>query len=230
MENYYRLNRRKLRDLLSTDIDVNWGKKYTNFDIDDDGVTVHFDDGTHVEGSLLLGVDGKNSGVKRRLVGDEKSKLNPLSIGFMGLTLRLSPEKMKPFRDIHPILWQGTHPGSRYYVFFSMLSTPDANGSRGTTDEYYEGQFNMSWPIVRNGPTPRTAAEQIAKMKSAAVADTGFFSALREAIIDIPDDTPVLELKLEDWPTQAWPSLGGKVTLLGDAAHTMTMCKAQLHI
>lgn len=222
---HYRLNRKMLRQLLCTDIDVNWGKRLTDYEATEDGVVVNFADGTRTEGSMLLAVDGKNSRVRRALLGEEKSQLNPLPVGFMGLTLRLSPEKMQPFRDIHPILWQGTHPRSGYFVFFSMLSTPGGNGSLGTEDEYYEGQLNMSWIAERNGKLPENASAQIAKMKQAAVADSGFFPTLRDAILDIPNDTTALNLELEDWPTQPWSSQGGRVWLVGDAAHTMTMCK-----
>lgn len=222
---HYRLNRKQFRQLLSTGIDVNWGKRFTEYELTDDGVVVHFADGTKVDGSMLLAVDGKNSRIKKLLLGDEISRLNPLPVAFMGLTLRLSPERMQPFRDIHPVLWQGTHPTSGYYIFFSMLSTPKSNGSSGTDNEYYEGQFNMSWLVKQNGELPKASSEQLAKMKSAALADTGFFPALRQAVLSIPDDTALLEIKLEDWPTQQWPSQDGRVSLLGDAAHTMTMCK-----
>lgn len=191
-----------------------------------DGVTVHFKDGSQVEGSLLLGIDGKNSKIKQLLIGEEKSRLNTLPVAFMGLTLHLSPEKMQPFRNIHPVLWQGCHPGTGYYVFFSMLSTPESNGSAGSSEPYYEGQFNMSWLVDRNGPTPKTQAEQVARAKEAALAGTGMFPDLKQGILNIPENTPALEIKLEDWPTQQWPSEGGRVSLVGDAAHTMTMCKS----
>lgn len=223
---HYRLNRQKLRQLLCTDIPVQWGKSFKSLELKEDGVIVHFADGHCVEGSMLLGVDGKNSKIKRQLLGEEKSRLNPLPVAFMGLTLRLPPEKMQPFRDIHPVLWQGCHPGSGYFVFFSMLSTPESNDSAGTADPYYEGQFNMSWLTERHGQTPKTPQEQLAKAKEAACASSGMFPLLRQAILDIPEDTHALEIVLEDWPTQEWPLSEGRVTLLGDAAHTMTMCKS----
>ncbi|KAL2810907.1 hypothetical protein BJX63DRAFT_400861 [Aspergillus granulosus] len=222
---HYRLNRKKFRQLLSTDIPVKWGKRFTHFETVDDGVLVYFSDGTVTKGSMLLGIEGKNSRVKRLLVGEQNSKLNPLPVAFVGISLRLSPEKMAPFKAIHPVLWQGSHPGSGYFLFFSMLSTPESNGSAGTGAEFYEGQFNMSWLVEKNGPTPATGPEQIAKVKAAAVSDTGFFPSLRQAVLDIPEDSPVLEIKLEDWPTQMWPNAGGRVQLVGDAAHTMTMCE-----
>lgn len=106
-----------------------------------------------------------------------------------------------------------------------MLSTPQSNGSAGTRVEYFEGQFNMSWLIEKNGPLPKSRAECLAQVKQAAASDTGFFPALREAVINIPNDSPMLEIKLEDWPTQEWHSPGGKVAVVGDAAHAMTMCK-----
>lgn len=99
---HYRLNRKKLRDLLATDLDNEWGKRFTSFQAHKDGVTVLFEDGLKVEGSILLAVDGKNSRIKRSLLGDEKAQLYPLPIAFMGMTLRLSPEKMQPFRDNIP--------------------------------------------------------------------------------------------------------------------------------
>jgi 2-polyprenyl-6-methoxyphenol hydroxylase-like FAD-dependent oxidoreductase len=221
---HYRLNRKKFRQLLSTDIPVKWSKRFTHFETVPDGVLVHFSDGSVVKGSMLLGIEGKNSRVKRLLVGEENAKLNPLPVAFVGISLRLSPERMAPFKAIHPVLWQGSHPGSGYFLFFSMLSTPESNGSEGTGEEFYEGQFNMSWLVEKNGPTPATGPEQIAKVKEAAASDTGFFPGLKEAVLDIPEDSPVLEIKLEDWPTQMWPNAGGRVQLVGDAAHTMTMC------
>lgn len=174
---------------------------------------------------MLLAVEGKNSPTKRIVLGEDEAQLNALPVAFMGMTLRLVAEKMKPFLDIDQVLWQGSHPGSGYFVFFSMLSTPTSNGSANTDDEYYEGQFNMSWLIERNGPLPSTAEEQIERVKSAAQADTGFFPVLKKEILGIPDDSKLLNLKLEDWPTQKWPTAKGRVALAGDAAHTMTMCK-----
>ena len=53
----------------------------------------------------------------------------------------------------------------------------------------------------------------------------------REMIQALPDDADVKTLKLEDWvPKQGmWDNKGGKATLVGDAAHAMTMCKFPSH-
>lgn len=221
---HYRLNRAKLRQLLSTDIPIQWGKKFESVELLEDRVVVYFSDGHRVEGSMLLGVDGKNSNVKRQLLGEAKARLNELPVVLAGCTLRLPPKQMQPFRDVHPVIWQGCHPSSGYFVFFSMLSTPATNGSADTESAYYEAQLNVSWVIEKNGPAPQTAAGQLAKIKEAACASTGMFPELREALLAIPEDTHTQKLVLEDWPTQEWPLSDGRITLLGDAAHTMTMC------
>lgn len=223
---HYRLNRAKLRQLLSTDIPIQWAKKFKSVEVKDDGVVVHFADGYSVEGSMLLGVDGKNSHVKRQLLGEEKARLNVLPVVLAGCTLRLPPKQMQPFRDVHPVIWQGCHPSSGYFVFFSMLSTPNSNGSAEKGNAYYEAQLNVSWIVEQNGPAPQEPSEQLAKIKEAACASTGMFPALRNALLAIPEDTHTQKLVLEDWPTQAWPLSDGRITLLGDAAHTMTMCKS----
>jgi hypothetical protein len=40
---------------------------------------------------------------------------------------------------------------------------------------------------------------------------------------NIPEGAEILEITLADWPCLKWP-FDGKVTLIGDAAHAMTMC------
>ncbi len=55
-----RANRRKLRQILLTNLDVHWGKQGVRVEEDADvkKVTVHFQDGTSATGDLLVGADG----------------------------------------------------------------------------------------------------------------------------------------------------------------------------
>lgn len=50
----------------------------------------------------------------------------------------------------------------------------------------------------------------------------GLASPFRESFETIPDGTKVWHARLTYWPTRPWDSRGGKVTLVGDAAHPMT--------
>lgn len=53
---------------------------------------------------------------------------------------------------------------------------------------------------------------------------SNFAEPFKTAILSVPDDTPVTEIKLGDWPCLEWDNHDGTVTLAGDAAHAMTMC------
>lgn len=213
----------KFRGLLAEGVDVNWGKQISGFETGSEGeVEVKFADGATTKGSLLVGVDGSSSRTRRLLVGDDVGKLYQLPIRFMGVTVRLTAAQIKPLRDIDPLLFQGCHPDSGVFMWFSTLSTPEVNGSAGE-DEYYEGQLNLSWRV--KGPedeVPEGNRERVAKMKKMT---EGFEPRLKKAIDEIPNDSEVLEIKLQDWPTLDWPTHDGRITLLGDAAHAMTMCK-----
>lgn len=56
-----RAERRRLRDWLATNIPVQWGKPVTRIEQDNDGVSVHFNDGASAKGDFLVGADGINS-------------------------------------------------------------------------------------------------------------------------------------------------------------------------
>ena len=58
---FVRAERRRLRSWLATNLPVQWGKRVTLIEHDDDGVTVHFEDGSSAKGDILIGADGINS-------------------------------------------------------------------------------------------------------------------------------------------------------------------------
>lgn len=57
-----------------------------------------------------------------------------------------------------------------------------------------------------------------------------FAEPFKSAVLSVPDDTIVTEIKLGDWPCLEWDNQGGNVTLAGDAAHAMTMCTIPLQL
>ncbi|CAF4687204.1 unnamed protein product [Rotaria sp. Silwood1] len=52
----------------SKNIDVRWNKRLISYNIVDDGIEAHFDDGSSVKGTLLVGCDGSKSVVRAQLV------------------------------------------------------------------------------------------------------------------------------------------------------------------
>jgi len=206
-------------------VDVQWNKRISGFTTNTaNTVEVTFTDGTSTQGSLLVGAEGSGSMTRRGLVGEDLGKLYQLPARFMGVTIRLTAEQVQPLRDIDPLLFQGCHPDTGVFLWYSTLSTPEVNGSQGA-DEYYEGQLNMSWIVESpDDEVPSSNAAKVAKMKEMAKP---FEERLRRAVEEIPDDSEVLEIKLQDWPTLEWPNYNGRVTLIGDAAHAMTMYRGE---
>lgn len=225
-----RIHRRKLRELLAEGIPINWNKNLRSITQSGGSIIAHFEDGSTVKGALLIGADGSSSRTRRLLfagsLDPDASKLNQLPVRFMGVTVRLSPSQAQLLRDIDPLLFQGSHPETGVYLWYSTLSTPEGNGSVGKgPDEFYEGQLMMSWLAkTADDEVPSTSGERVAKMKEMS---HGFEERLRNAIADIPDDSEVLEIKLQDWPPQRWDNMAGQLTLVGDAAHAMTMYRGE---
>ncbi|KAK7046535.1 hypothetical protein R3P38DRAFT_2874268 [Favolaschia claudopus] len=224
-----RLNRMKLHALLRQGLEhhLRWDKTFVGFTEDEDGVSVEFADGSKERGYMLIGVDGSTSRVRRLLVGEEAGRLQPVGANFIGVIVRLSEEAVAPLRKIDPLLFQGSHPDTGNFMWFSILSTPEVNGSGEDGKEpYYEGQINVSW-LTKGPGVPAGNEERLALMKEAAQAGTGFHKTLRDMIVAIPAGTPVVEVKLADWPTMRWTPCDGRITLAGDAAHAMTMYRGE---
>lgn len=93
-----------------------------------------------------------------------------------------------------------------------------------TGGNYYTIQFTISWGFrdpSGGDDVPPTSPERLANVKRRA---SNFAEPFRTAILSVPDDTLVTEIKLGDWPCLEWDNRGGSVTMAGDAAHAMTMC------
>lgn len=88
----------------------------------------------------------------------------------------------------------------------------------------------MSWPyrpgfLGNSSPTdiPPTNTERLAFMKRLAAPWTEPFNSI---VQDIPNGAEVIAVKVEDWvPEQGDVQGNGRVTMIGDAAHPMTMCE-----
>jgi 2-polyprenyl-6-methoxyphenol hydroxylase-like FAD-dependent oxidoreductase len=220
-----RISREKFRKLLAEDLDVSWGKSFVGFETTDEGVTAHFEDGSSYKGRMIVGAEGRHAKVRKAL-GPSSYELRPLPIRVIGVTVRLNKTQMAPLKAIDPLLFQGCHPDTSTYLWFSILDTPENNGSEGTGQEYWSEQVIMSWPVEKSGEVPG-AGERLKRMKELVV---GVEQGLRKLVEGIPEETEALEIRLGDWPCLPWDDQEGKVTLVGDSAHAMTMCKLLSHL
>ncbi|TVY82359.1 putative FAD-dependent monooxygenase [Lachnellula suecica] len=220
---YVRASRHKLRAILSTGIDIQYGKQLQSFEKSETGeIIAEFRDGTSSKGSLLVGADGSNSAVREGLKM-ENTKLTQLPINLIGAVRHFTPEQAAPVRELNPLLFFALNPNTKTFFFYSIQDVlVDADGGNS-----YDVNLGVSWMV--NDPEqdkiPRDPHERVAEMKRRA---QGFAEPMLSMIMDIPDDsTTATGLPLADFPTTPWDNLHGTVTLAGDAAHAMTMFRGE---
>ncbi|KAH7353585.1 hypothetical protein B0T11DRAFT_287070 [Plectosphaerella cucumerina] len=224
-----RVNREKLRNVLLAGVaeHVRWSKRLSTIEETPDGVTAVFADGSRAHGALLVGVEGSNSSTRKFLAPDTYKNIR-LPFRFTGAALDLTPAQVKPLRDIDPLLFQGCHPdpADGAFFWFSMLETPETNGTRDTPTPRFRVQVMISWPFRAedDDEVKTTDAGRLANMRARA---RRFHPSLRDVVDAIPEGAEVTEIVLQDWPCLPWDNRGGRVTLAGDAAHAMTMYRGE---
>lgn len=221
-----RVNREKLRRVLMRGLSdkVHWNKALADIQESEDGVTAIFADGSQAKGAIIVGAEGTNSRTRKYLTPNNY-KNTRLPVRFVGSAVDFTEDEVRPLREVDPLLFQGCHPKTGNFLWVSMLDTPVANGTKGTDKEHYRIQINVSWRVgSEEDETKATDAERLADMKQRA---EGFHPILRDAVDSIPEGSQVLEIVLQDWPCYDWNNRDGRVTLVGDAAHAMTMYRGE---
>ncbi|KAL4781218.1 hypothetical protein BJX76DRAFT_360080, partial [Aspergillus varians] len=238
----WRVNREKLRRALLTGIEDNvcWGARAEDVNLEGDSggkprLILSSDQNDHDKdktqtppGTILVGGEGPRSQVRRFLCPD--TYLNArLPVRFTGVAVVLTQSEISPLRALDPLLFQGCHPETGVFFWFSMLDvlSPDTDLHPETETETekekelrFKVQLGLSWHV--HGPddeVPTTNEDRLANMKRRA---TGFVPFLHDTIQRIPPGTEVVEVTLADWECPVWDNRGGRVTLAGDAAHAMT--------
>ncbi|KAL8663301.1 MAG: hypothetical protein Q9202_003937, partial [Teloschistes flavicans] len=232
-----RVSRERLRALLLDGLDVQWSKTLESISTPnpDDTVTARFTDGTTATGTLLVGADGSRSRARSLLLAhDPALAINKtLPARLVGASVVYPRPLAQGLRDLDPLFFQGGDPASNAFMYFSFLDTP-TNNSRSDPDTY-ECQIMVSWPWregFRGRETPleipATNEERVRLMKELV---QGWANPFRDAVMNIPADAEVKPIALEDFvpKTGMWDNRGGRVTLMGDAAHTMTMYRGEAY-
>lgn len=221
-----RIRREGFRKLLLSDLNVQWNTRITEITPDEDGVSVTLPDKSIVRGKLLVGADGSSSAARKFLCPTTAENI-PLPLRFIGVVIKLSPQSTALITDtIDPLTFQGCHPATGVYMFWCLVSTPETNGSTDTASPYFQVQVCVSWkPADGEGDVPDSAAGKVLRMRELC---STMAAPIRDMVNAIPEDSEAIAVRLQDWPCLTWDNYDGRVTLAGDSAHAMTMCKLVL--
>ena len=210
-----------------------WSKNLSSITTNDAdaSVTAHFTDSSSATGALLIGADGLHSHVRTALLNHDShlAANQELPVRFLGVRVVYPADIALKMRDLDPFFFQGGDPQSDAYMWFSFLDTPSHN-SRGENPDSFECQIMIGWPY-RKGflgrdevlDVPKGSNERLALMKRIV---EGWAEPFRGCVMGIPEATTVQDVRLEDFVPRLgmWDNLHGRVTIVGDAAHAMTMC------
>lgn len=163
--------------------------------------------------------------------------MNPLPVQLLGASTLYTAEEMGGAQSIDPYIFQGSHPETDVFLFFSctlmpapcllfdadptaVLDTP-GNFNESSKDRYH-CQIIVSWADTKDIAIPANNADRIALMKKLTENWTEPFRTL---VHKLPENAEARSIRIEDWlfqPNQR--TVHSRAVLMGDAAHTMTMC------
>lgn len=223
-----RVSRERLIRLFMTGIDVQFSKQLSEISWpSEDTVTAHFKDGTTATGGFLLGADGSNSKVRQILCGKERGQNTALPVNMLGFRCNYPREKISKILDMDPYIVMGGDPVLNTYFWFSFLYLPRPTAA----EKEVECHMVMSWPTEDpypgGGKAPEIPETNEERQALARRLSTDWAEPMREMVQDLPKDTIMREISNVEWyPVKGmWSSHGGRITMVGDAAHAASSCE-----
>lgn len=126
-----RVSRKKMRNLFSEGIDVQYGKKVVRAYViedasshDDGRVKVEFQDGDHAIGDVVVGSDGAKSLLRESIVGFEASQLTTVPVNLINFPYKFDAELALQIRAYNKIFLNSIHPdhGTMYWLSSTLFS------------------------------------------------------------------------------------------------------------
>ncbi|TQV97714.1 hypothetical protein V2A60_006553 [Cordyceps javanica] len=220
-----RVTRQRLRSLLASKLDIEWNMSFVSSEDHGDSITAHFENGSAVEGSLLVACDGAKSLLRREIFAQQDEKhMSALPIRMLGAKLSCTPEEISELLKMDPFFLHGTSSHDNSFGYFSVL---DAPGNTEESTDNYLLQICISW-LEQAGfrgqeePTtmPETNKERVELFKSIGSSWAEPFKSLA---LKVRDDDEVKGLRLMDWVPPKDLRSKGRAVLMGDSLHVMTM-------
>ena len=131
-----RVSRKKMRNLFSEGIDVQYGKQVVRAYVIEDSsssdhgrVKVEFKDGDHAVGDVVVGTDGAKSLLRESIVGFEDAQLTTVPVNLINFPYKFDAELSLRIRAYNKIFLNTIHPdhGTMFWLsstFFSLACLP----------------------------------------------------------------------------------------------------------
>ncbi|KAH6651556.1 hypothetical protein BKA67DRAFT_679798 [Truncatella angustata] len=193
-------------------VELRWGQRVASITESDNHVALGLEDGTTLQGDILLGCDGLHSHVRRRWVEPEREKSFTGRVIAMGFGDTSNAQSMvlsngdPALRDTtvitspHGMLLASKYEPSRQKTYFAhtmYVKEPDGDARDG-------------WKTLGD-------AKDAVRAEVVRCFDNGRVKGVQEAVADCQD--------WHLWPIYILPGEGrwyrGRVLLMGDAAHAM---------
>ncbi|RAK97983.1 FAD-dependent oxidoreductase [Aspergillus ibericus CBS 121593] len=224
---FYRLRRRKLRDLMEQGLDVRYGKKLDAIEYSADGqyAVAIFEDGSSLLSKLIVGADGAQSKTRQLLLGPGLGQVRRLPYCATFVQAQYSAERARFLRQFHPLYLAGINPEG-YFSFFGVHDATDRDKPETWTFFFY-----ISWHSSLQEQKETAGWTNSQRLKQVKKFAQSFTDPWRSAFEWLPDDHQAWYMGLSDFDPRAkdhrWDNHGGRVTLAGDAAHAMTYQRGQ---
>ncbi|OAX84804.1 hypothetical protein ACJ72_00827 [Emergomyces africanus] len=227
VQKFYRLRRSKLRALLAEDVDIRYNMAFKNIALSsgDSRAIVHFNDGSSIAAKLVVGTDGAKSSVRQLLLGPDQATVRRLPFCATFIHSKFTREQALFLREFHPLYIAAIHPGG----FFSFLGMQDAaDPDRPETWTFF---FYISWHSSTDEQDKIANWTDSQRLEQVKGFSRTFTDPFKSAFEWASADCKVWYSSLHDFDPGAvghrWGNLGGRVTLAGDSAHTMTYQRGQ---
>ncbi|GAB2644624.1 FAD-dependent oxidoreductase [Nocardia goodfellowii] len=218
-------DRQTLRALLLDGLEdrVHFGKAARRVDVDADGATLHFDDGTSARADLVVGADGTNSPLREQLLPGHAPEPSGMTAIYGCSPLVSGGETLLPPALLDSGVLSVGAPGSAFFcTTMSFKEAPAAAFARlAPAQRPPVANDYVMWAIILPDSEFPSDAQlgSAALYRRAADASRDFHPLLRRLVeaADI-DCTLAVPLRAGIRPTR-WSV--SRVTLMGDAVHTM---------
>ncbi|KAI8819132.1 uncharacterized protein EV422DRAFT_568992 [Fimicolochytrium jonesii] len=216
---FLRVNRAALRSWLMSHIDVTWGKQFSRYETESNGlVTAHFEDGTTATGHVLVGADGVRSRVRDQVHAPSPPPLSFVPVGILVGEFDVLPADYDKFMALGRSSCMAYGKDRRLFIAPQYIRTEKAR--------YY---WILSW-------TDPTTADAKYWTDLQEKTPTEWLEMAKTVVADMhPDFKEIVEKQdpaqmLPPFPVRDQipaPLPAGNVTLIGDAFHPMTFFRGE---